>query len=133
MDLPAEIARHLDRLRDGLLEVTDLQGLYLYGSLTTGDHQDIWLQDLWVDFGLVTLARSAAVLRDGALISKSEAIGELAGFGVPAWLSEQIRRRREGGEVDVPEQQRPARARLVRRIMTDGIGRLTRPLREDPR
>ena len=37
MDLPAGISAHLDRLKDGLLAVTDLRGLYLYGSLTTGD------------------------------------------------------------------------------------------------
>ena len=257
MDLPAEVARHLDRLRDGLLEAIDLQGLYLYGSLTTGDfsparsdidliavpqrppgkdalarlqrlhldlasaggafgrlnclyipagrladpgqlhpywfgdqftewqlklmtmaelaraggalhgpwpppglgevslarlqgavrdelngywreavvgHPDIWLQDLWVDFGLITLARSAAVLRHGELITKSEAIGRLSDFGVPAWLSDQIRRRRDGAEVADPEQERHDRAALTRRIMTDGIARLTRPqLREDPR
>lgn len=36
MDLPAGMAAHLDRLRDGLQAATDLRGLYLYGSLTTG-------------------------------------------------------------------------------------------------
>ncbi len=37
MELRPDIARHLDRLRDRLLEIVQLRGLYLYGSLTTGD------------------------------------------------------------------------------------------------
>lgn len=247
MPLPADVAVHLDRFRDRLLELVDLSGLYLYGSLTTGDfspassdidlvavparqpskaeferieslHLDlaraggafarlnclyvpagtladpeqlhtywygdqftewqlklmtmaelahagqalhgrwpppglrevttaelrahvrerlqtywqqqadrpgIWLQDRWVDFGLVTLPRSAAVLHDGELITKSEAIDRLADFGVPAWLSDEIRRRRAGADGPVTEQQRVARASLARQIMADGISELT--------
>lgn len=241
------MARHLERLRDGLLGVTDLQGLYLYGSLTTGDFSpatsdidviavplrqpgedmlgqaqrmhlelasaggaagrlnclyitagaladseqlhpywysdhftewqlkkmtmaeltrsgralhgpwpppglaevsvadlqravraeldgywrqmtartDIWLQEKWVDFGIITVARSAALLRDGELITKSEAISRLAAFGVPAWLSAQVARRRAGDEVQVTDQQRLTTAAAARRIMTDGIAALT--------
>src|SRR5215469_9111586 len=37
MDVPPEVSGHLDRFRDGLLALVDLRGLYLYGSLTTGD------------------------------------------------------------------------------------------------
>jgi hypothetical protein len=37
VELPADIAVLLDHLRDGLLARGDLVGLYLYGSLTTGD------------------------------------------------------------------------------------------------
>ena len=33
-----------------------------------------WLQDTWVDFGLITLPRAEAVLTSGDLITKSEAI-----------------------------------------------------------
>jgi predicted nucleotidyltransferase len=36
-DLPADIARLLGRLRDGLLARGGLAGIYLYGSLATGD------------------------------------------------------------------------------------------------
>jgi hypothetical protein len=36
-DLPADIARLLGRLRDGLLAHVPLRGVYLYGSLATGD------------------------------------------------------------------------------------------------
>ena len=247
MDLPPDVSMHLDKFRDRLLKVVELRGLYLYGSLTTGDfspassdidliavperrpdgaafgrlkslHLDlgraggaftrlnclyvtagtladpqrlrpywygdrftewqlklmtmaelahsgralygpwppmglrevsladlqshvredldaywrpivarpyIWLEDRWVDFGLVTLPRAAAVLDDGELITKSEAIARLADFGVPAWLSDQIRRRRAGEDVSVSTPQRHARASLVRKIMADGIRELT--------
>jgi hypothetical protein len=248
MDLPADVSVHLDRFRDGLLKAADLRGLYLYGSLTTGDfsparsdidlvavigrdpdqaaierlerlHRDlasaggafarlnclyvpagtladperlhrywymdqftewelkvmtmaelahsgralhgpwpppglpqvslaalrahlrehtgsywpemidqpeIWLQDKWVDAGLVSLPRVAAVLRDGELITKSEAIGRLGDFGVPGWLSDQIRRRRAGEDVTVTQQQRATRAALARQIMADGVSQLQR-------
>jgi hypothetical protein len=36
-ELPADIARLLKRLRDGLAARGDLVGVYLYGSLATGD------------------------------------------------------------------------------------------------
>lgn len=249
MDLPPDVSLHLDKFRDRLLEVVELRGLYLYGSLTTGDFSpassdidliaalerrpdgavlgrlrslhldlgraggaftrlnclyvtagtladsqrlhpywygdrftewqlklmtmaelahsgralygpwppmglrevsladlqshvrddldvywrpmvgrpDTWLEDRWVDFGLVTLRRAAAVLHDGELITKSEAIGRLADFGVPAWLSDQIRHRRAGEDVSLTKPQRHTRASLVRKIMADGIRDLTEP------
>jgi hypothetical protein len=248
MDLHPDISAHLDRLRDGLLELVQLHGLYLYGSLTTGDFSParsdldviavpeqplgglvprqlerlhtglagaggpfarlnclyvpagrlsdaealhhywfgdrftkwqlkvmtmaelahsglalygpwppdglgqvslaevqasvraelddywrsmvarprIWLQDTWVDFGLVTLPRAAAVLRDGELITKSAAIRRLPDFGVPDWLAAQISSRRAGTEVPTQPSERRARADLVRQIMAAGINRLTR-------
>ena len=46
-----------------------------------------WLQDFWVDHGLVMLPRAEALLTAGDLITKSEAISRLAGFGVPDSLS----------------------------------------------
>jgi hypothetical protein len=245
--LPPGMAGHLDRLRDGLLAAVELRGLYLYGSLTTGDfspaasdidvlavterrpdgavldhltalHLDlagaggayarlnclyvpdgtladserlhtywyvdqftewnlkvmtvaelrhagrsmhgpwppaglpdvspgevrehvrerltaywrpltyrprIWLQDKWVDFALITLARTAAVMDDGSLITKSQAIDALADFGVPGWLSDQIRRRRAGEPVRVTTSQRLIRAARARHIMVSGIRELT--------
>jgi len=115
----------------GLREVTtaELQ-VHVRGHLDTywrrqAGRPDIWLQDRWVDAGLVALPRSAAVLGDGELITKSEAIGRLADFGVPAWLSDEIRRRRAGTDVPDTEQHRLTRADLARRIMTDGISQLT--------
>jgi predicted nucleotidyltransferase len=82
---------------------------------------DIWCEDAWVDFGLVTLARAAALLRDGDLVTKSQAIRRLGDFGVPADLADEIGRRRAGDDVTVSAAARPARAELARRIMLDGI------------
>jgi hypothetical protein len=91
------------------------------------DRPELWRQYVWVDFGLVTLPRAAALLRDGELITKSEAIRRLADFGVPPQLAEQIRRRRAGEDVQVTEADRETRASLARRLMTDGIRELTGP------
>jgi Nucleotidyltransferase domain len=82
---------------------------------------DIWLEDAWVDFGLVTLPRAAALLRDGELITKSQAISRLGDFGVPAALADEIARRRAGDDVSITAAARPARAELAQRIMADGI------------
>ena len=86
---------------------------------------NIWLQDKWVDFALVTLARSAALIRNGDLVTKSQAIAQLADFGVPPWLADQIRRRRAGEPVRVTAGQRLARAARARHIMAVGIRDLT--------
>jgi hypothetical protein len=91
------------------------------------DRPDLWRQDIWVDFGLVTLPRAAALLRDGELITKSDAIRRLADFGVPATLAEQIRRRRAGEAVHLTEADMETRAGLARRLMAEGIRELTGP------
>jgi len=247
MDLPPGVSGHLGRLRDGLLAVVELRGLYLYGSLTTGDfspaasdldvlavtagrpeapvvdqlstlHRElarrggayarlnclyvpdgtladpellhaywygdrftqwqvkvmtmaelghsgqalhgpwpppglrdvstgelrkvvrdelasywrpltyrprIWLQDKWVDFALITLARSAAVIHDGELITKSQAIARLGALGVPPALAGEIGRRRAGEGPPVTFGQRARRAARARQIMAAGIRYLT--------
>jgi predicted nucleotidyltransferase len=86
-----------------------------------------WLQDTWVDFGLITLPRAEALLTTGDLITKSEAIHRLPGFGVPAALADQIRRRRDGRDVAVGPLQRIRRAYAARRLMRRGIRRLSLP------
>jgi predicted nucleotidyltransferase len=85
-----------------------------------------WLQDSWVDHGLVVLPRAEAVLTTGDLITKSEAINRLAGLGVPDSLAQEIRRRREGRPVTLSKPSRLFRAFRVRHIMQDGIARLSR-------
>ncbi len=85
-----------------------------------------WWHDSWVDFGLTVLPRAEAVLTTGDLITKSEAAGRLASFGVPATLAEQIRRRRDGQLVTLSPVQRWRRARLARRVMRQGVRRLSR-------
>jgi len=83
-----------------------------------------WLADSWVDFGLITLPRAEAVLVTGDLITKGEAIGRLAGFGVPAALAGEIRDRRAGVPVRLSVPERIRRARLARRIMRSGVRKL---------
>ena len=85
-----------------------------------------WLQDSWVDHGLVVLPRAAALLTAGVLITKSEAISRLADFGVPDSLIQEIRRRRDGHPVILGTPGRLSRALLARRIMQDGVARLSR-------
>jgi predicted nucleotidyltransferase len=85
-----------------------------------------WLQDSWVDHGLVVLPRAEAVLTTGDLITKSEAISRLAAFGAPETLIQEIRRRRDGQPVILGQAGRLSRARLARRIMRHGIARLSR-------
>jgi predicted nucleotidyltransferase len=85
-----------------------------------------WLRDSSVDHGLVVLPRAEAVLTTGDLITKGEAISRLAGFGVPDWLIGQIRGRRDGQPVTVGPAGRVSRAVLARRIMRDGVARLSR-------
>ena len=86
----------------------------------------LWLSDSWVDFGLITLPRAEAVLTTGELITKSQAIGQLANFGVPAELAAEIRRRRNGESVAVGPARRISRGYAARRIMRLGVARLGR-------
>jgi len=85
-----------------------------------------WLQDDTVDHALVVLPRAAAVLAHGDLITKGEAIAQLADFGVPASLADEIRRRRAGQEVRLTTVKRLRRARLARRIMRRNVRALVR-------
>jgi predicted nucleotidyltransferase len=83
-----------------------------------------WLQDTWVDHGLVVLPRAAALLRSGEFISKSEAISRLGEFGVPAPLAGEIRDRRDGQAVVLTFRQRLLRAYRTRRIMRQAVHQL---------
>ncbi|WP_330457103.1 nucleotidyltransferase domain-containing protein [Streptomyces sp. NBC_00820] len=85
----------------GLLpEVTDLE----LGEFVVRDQRDfwrpavdkarVWRQDIWVDLGLLTFARATVTLREGRLISKRQALAELAGLGAPAEVLADIERRR---------------------------------------
>jgi hypothetical protein len=85
----------------------------------------IWLQDRWVDFALITLARSTALMHDGALITKSQAIARLGDLRVPPSLADQISRRRTGELVPVTTRARLIRAARARHIMAAGIRDLT--------
>ncbi|MFE7135122.1 nucleotidyltransferase [Streptomyces sp. NPDC057638] len=93
----------------GLLpEVTD-RGLaeFIVGELRegmaeiAGDRGDLLLQDGWLDYALLTVARMHITLRDGRLITKREALEVLREeLGAPVEIVEDIRRRRYGGGGD---------------------------------
>jgi hypothetical protein len=72
--------------------VQDLESFWL-PSL---DHRERWDRDIWVDLGLLTLARATVTLRDGTLITKAQALGVLTELGAPAEVVEDIRQRRYG-------------------------------------
>jgi predicted nucleotidyltransferase len=111
--------------------VADLQAA-VHDEITTGYWRRMsgrrrwWLQDSSVDHALIVLPRAAAVLTTGDLITKSEAISRLPDFGVPGWLIREIRRRRDGQSVTPNARRRLLRALRARRIMRDGIARLSR-------
>ncbi len=85
----------------------------------------LWLYDSWVDHSLVVLPRAEAVLTAGDLITKGQAISRLAGFGVPDALAREIRRRRDGDPVALSRPGRLTRALRARRIMQNGVARLS--------
>jgi predicted nucleotidyltransferase len=91
----------------------------------------LWLQDTWIDHALVALPRAEALLTTGDMITKGEAIGRLAAFGVASSLAGEIRRRRDGRPVRVSPPGRLVRAVRARRAMQAGVTRLSR-LRPPP-
>ncbi|WBB64761.1 nucleotidyltransferase domain-containing protein [Streptomyces sp. WMMC500] len=62
--------------------------------LPTTAKKRLWLRDVWVDLGPVTVARAGVTLREGRLITKGEALDVLAATGAPARLVADIRDRR---------------------------------------
>ena len=86
----------------------------------------LWLQDSWIDLGLTVLPRISAVLSGGELITKTEAVSRLADFGVPAWLTGEIRARRNGQVVRLGAVRKVHRALVARRVMRRGVRRLSR-------
>jgi len=103
--------------------VRDALGGYLYKA--TG-WVTIWRMDIWVDFGMLTYARSVVTLREGRLITKSEALDELSRMGAPADVVADIRQRRYApdGEVRVAGLiWRLRRGMLARNFVRKGIRR----------
>jgi Nucleotidyltransferase domain len=85
---------------------------------------ELWLRDIWVDLGLLTLARASVTLQDGRLISKREALEVLARLGAPADVVHDIYQRRYAAEQPIPEQWRSRRAHLARTFVRAGIARV---------
>ncbi|MCF6473704.1 nucleotidyltransferase [Nonomuraea sp. MG754425] len=80
-----------------------------------------WLQDIWVDLGMVTVARATVTLREGRLISKLEALDVLAGMGAPETVVADVRARRYG--TPAPVLSRFRRGRLTRAFVRSAIRR----------
>lgn len=87
----------------------------------------LWLDDLYVDLGLVTLARVQATLTEGRLITKREAITRLSRVGVPPELAREIAARRRGEAVPLSRVARLRRAYRARRVMAAGIRTVLAP------
>jgi len=85
----------------------------------------MWLADWCVDLGLLTLPRAEAALHEGQLITKSEALGRLERFEVPADLIAEIAYRRSGQGPALSWLDRLRRARTTRHLVAAGIARLT--------
>ncbi|WP_431683201.1 nucleotidyltransferase domain-containing protein [Kitasatospora sp. KL5] len=85
------------------------------------DHPERWHQDIWVDLGLLTLARAATTLKSGCLITKSEALDVLAELGAPADVVHDIRQRRYGRPAPTPPQWTGRRAELTRGFLARAI------------
>jgi hypothetical protein len=83
--------------------------------------RSIWLEDVYVDVGLTTLARADATIREGRLVTKTESIGRLPSLGVPLDLVDEIGCRRAGGEVVRSAAERRDRAIVVRNLLRERI------------
>ncbi|MER5641304.1 nucleotidyltransferase domain-containing protein [Kitasatospora sp. NPDC002227] len=83
----------------------------------------LWLRDIWVDLGLLVLARATVTLRDGRLITKGEALTELLEIGAPADVVRDIHARRYSTPVPISRPQRIRRAIRARAFVRRGIKR----------
>ncbi|MBP0460580.1 nucleotidyltransferase domain-containing protein [Streptomyces montanisoli] len=83
---------------------------------------ELWTQDIWVALGMVTLARAAVTLREGRLVTKGEALGELARMGAPAAVVEDVRALRyDRDPVPAAEPWRSRRGEAARAFVRAGI------------
>lgn len=85
------------------------------------ERHDIWLRDIWVDLGLLTLARASVTLRDGRLISKREALNVLVALGAPPDVVRDIYQRRYEDELPITEEWRTRRGYLARTFVRTAI------------
>lgn len=61
-----------------------------------------WLADIWVDLGLITVARAGVTLTDGRLITKREALELLPSLGAPPSVVRDITHRRYASSSRAP-------------------------------
>lgn len=100
--------------------VQDMEGFWL-PSL---DHPERWDRDIWVDLGMLTLARATVTLREGKLITKAEALRVLTELGAPAEVIDDIRQRRYGNPGPVSPQWIARRAELTLAFLRPAIEQL---------
>jgi hypothetical protein len=99
----------------------DLEDNYLPAT----DRPELWLQDIWVDLGVITLARASVTLRDERLITKREAFEVARRLGAPPDVLDDIYRRRyAAAPPPVSAEWRARRAELARAFVRAGIMRL---------
>jgi len=84
----------------------------------------LWLRDLWVDLGMLTLARASVTLDQGRLITKREALDVLAGLDAPGDVVADIYRRRYETAQPIPVRWRIRRGQQARTFTRAGIDRI---------
>jgi hypothetical protein len=82
---------------------------------------DLWLEDIWVDQGLMIFARATVTLREGRLITKREALAVLASLGAPADLVRDVCQRRYENPEPISQRWRIERGRQASAFLRDGI------------
>jgi predicted nucleotidyltransferase len=80
-----------------------------------------WLYDIWVDLGMLVLARANVTLRDGRLITKGEALAELLELGAPADVVRDIHERRYADPEPLGRLRRIRRGIRARAFVRRGI------------
>ncbi|WP_328582297.1 nucleotidyltransferase [Streptomyces sp. NBC_00370] len=88
------------------------------------DRPEVWVADVWVDLGLLTLARALVTLRDGELITKRRALDVLGELGAPAEVVADIRARRYGEPGPASEEWPARRAALTLAFLGPAIDRV---------
>jgi hypothetical protein len=82
---------------------------------------ELWRQDIWVDLGLLVLARAKVTLQDGRLITKREALEVLAALGAPADVLRDIYQRRYETAPQMSQEWRDRRGLEARTYVRAGI------------
>lgn len=86
----------------------------------------LWQQDVYVDLGLLSLARAEIAVRQGRQSTKTEALVRLREAGVRPHLVDEIARRRDGLATPLSRWQRLRRGDYARRTVAAGIRGLAR-------
>ena len=114
---PAELLPYVDRASMQAAARAELAGYWSDAVRKPW----LWVEDVYVDLGLLTLVRAEATLTEGRLITKREALTRLDRFGVPEDLVREIAHRRQGDSLSLTTLQRVRRAGTARRLVARGI------------